>query len=102
MLRRITTLAVLTLLTAGTAAVAAAAPAEAGTAFPTSIPLPNGFQPEGITIGRGTSFYVGSVAGGAVFKGDLATVRGSILVSGTDGATETGLKMDRHARLSAQ
>jgi len=101
MLRRITTLAVLTLLTAGTAAVSAAAPAEAGAAFPTSIALPNGFQPEGFTIGRGTSFYVGSLAGGAVFKGDLATGHGSILVPASDGAMKTGLKVDRHNRLWA-
>ena len=29
--------------------------------FPKVIDLPNGFQPEGISIGRGTSFYVGSL-----------------------------------------
>src|SRR3989440_10265343 len=101
MLRRITTLAVLTLLTAGTAAVAAAAPAEAGAAFPTSIALPNGFQPEGLTIGRGTRFYVGSLADGAVFRGDLVTGRGRILVPGTAGTMKTGLKVDGRNRLWA-
>ena len=29
------------------------------------IPLPDGFQPEGIVTGRGTSFYVGSLRDGA-------------------------------------
>src|SRR5438046_1950054 len=101
MLRRIATLAALTLLTAGTAAVAGSVPASAGSRFPASIPIPNGFQPEGFTIGRGTNFYVGSLAGGAVFHGDLATGRGSILVPPTVGAMKTGLKVDRHNRLWA-
>ena len=101
MLRRIATLAALTLLTAGTAAVAGSVPASAGSRFPASISIPNGFQPEGFTIGRGTSFYVGSLAGGAVFRGDLATGHGAILVPPTDGAAKTGLKVDRHNRLWA-
>ncbi len=101
MLRRITTLAVLTLLTAGTAAVAGAGPATAGRALPETIALPDGFQPEGFTVGRGTSFYVGSLAGGAVFRGDLVTGRGGILVLGTAGAMKTGLKVDRLGRLWA-
>ena len=33
--------------------------------FPESIPLPNGFQPEGIASGPGTTFYVGSIPTGA-------------------------------------
>src|SRR5438046_6025061 len=40
-------------------AVAAAA------AFPQVIQLPRGFQPEGIEVGNGTTFYVGSVVNGA-------------------------------------
>src|SRR5205814_1694847 len=87
--------------TAGTAAVAGSVPASAGSRFPASISIPNGFQPEGFTIGRGTSFYVGSLAGGAVFRGDLATGHGAILVPPTDGAAKTGLKVDRHNRLWA-
>src|SRR5438874_12858200 len=101
MLRRIATLAALTLLTAGTAAVAGSVPASAGSRFPASISIPNGFQPEGFTIGRGTSFYVGSLADGAVFKGDLGTGRGRVLVPGTAGTMKTGLKVDRFNRLWA-
>jgi sugar lactone lactonase YvrE len=101
MRRRITTLVVLTLLTLGTVVGAGSGPAVAGHPLPDSIPLPDGFQPEGLTIGRGTSFYVGSLAGGAVFRGDLVTGRGSILVPGTPGAMKTGLKVDRHNRLWA-
>jgi hypothetical protein len=31
----------------------------AAVAFPQVIQLPEGFQPEGIEVGRGTTFYVG-------------------------------------------
>ena len=49
--------------------------------FPAVIQLPIGFQPEGIEIGRGTTFYVGSVATGAIFRGDLRTGAGGVFVS---------------------
>ena len=40
--------------------------------FPDVIPLPDGFQPEGTATGKGTTFYVGSIPTGAVYRGDLA------------------------------
>ena len=43
------------------------------TTFPQVAPLPNGFQPEGIAAGPGTTFFVGSIPTGAVFRGDLLT-----------------------------
>ncbi len=30
---------------------------------PKILPLPDGFRPEGVAVGRGTTFYVGSLAG---------------------------------------
>jgi hypothetical protein len=36
--------------------------------FPQVIPLPNGFQPEGIATGQGTTFYVGSIPTGRVLQ----------------------------------
>src|SRR5256885_13766909 len=101
MLRRITTLVALTMLSAGAVAVAGTGPAQASRPLPESIALPNGFQPEGFTIGRGTSFYVGSLAAGAVFGGDLVPGRGRILVPGTAGTMKTGLKVDGRNRLWA-
>ena len=74
-------------------AVAAAA------AFPQVIQLPKGFQPEGIEVGRGTTFYVGSVANGAIFRGNLRTGEGSILVSGASGKSATGIELDNRNRL---
>jgi len=39
--------------------------------YPEVIPLHDGFQPEGIAVGYGHTFYTGSLNGGAIFRGDL-------------------------------
>lgn len=62
--------------------------------FPEQIPLPNGFQPEGIASGRGTDFYAGSLANGAIFKGDVRTGEGTILAPGVAGRISVGMKFD--------
>ena len=70
----------------------------AKSSFPETIPLPNGFQPEGIAVGNGDTFYVGSIPTGAVYAGSLRTGTGSVLVPGATGHAATGLKYD-HGRL---
>jgi sugar lactone lactonase YvrE len=70
----------------------------AGALFPSTIQLPNGFQPEGIAIGNGATFYVGSIPTGAVYAGSLRTGVGRTLVAGATGRAATGLKFD-HGRL---
>jgi len=72
-------------------AVLAAAP------FPETIPVPVGSSPEGIATGKGTTFYVGSrdrnsVAPGSIYKGDLRTGEGDILVQSQPGREAYGLK----------
>lgn len=62
--------------------------------FPEVIPLPDGFNPEGIVIGRGTTFYVGSLATGAIYQGDLRTGQGSLLVQPQVGRISVGLSYD--------
>jgi sugar lactone lactonase YvrE len=74
----------------------ASAPAAA---FPDILPLPNGFQPEGIAIGDGPAFYVGSIPTGAVYRGDLRTGEGEVLVPGQAGHQAIGLKVDERTRL---
>lgn len=64
--------------------------AASAAAFPETIPLPGGFAPEGIESGRGTSFFVGSLEGGAVYRGDLRTGDGSVLVP-AQGTVAVGL-----------
>ena len=63
--------------------------------FPETIPLPTGFQPEGISIGNGTTFYVGSIPTGAVYRGNLRTGTGAILVPGAAGRAAIGIEFDR-------
>jgi sugar lactone lactonase YvrE len=74
----------------------AAAPVKA---FPEVIPLPNGFQPEGIASGKGTTFYVGSIPTGAIYQGDLRTGEGEVLVPAQEGRAAIGLKYDERTGL---
>ena len=75
-----------------------AAPAAAGGRYPETIPLPNGWQPEGIATGKHNSFYSGSRATGAVYKGNLKTGKGDVLVEPWGGAA-LGMKVDHRNRL---
>jgi hypothetical protein len=67
--------------------------------FPELIDLPPGFFPEGIAIGRGTTFYVGSLADGSVYKGDLRNGEGAVLTAPTGGFTTVGIEVDSKERI---
>jgi sugar lactone lactonase YvrE len=97
MFRMITTIGALLAVVAVLSAVSPAAPHK--DPFPAVIQLPTGFRPEGIEVGRGTIFYVGSVANGAIYRGDLRTGTGAILVPGAAGKAATGIELDSHNRL---
>ncbi|WP_075736133.1 SMP-30/gluconolactonase/LRE family protein [Streptomyces acidiscabies] len=95
------------MLTAGAAALGAAAIGTAtGTtahasphaAWPDLIPLPNGFQPEGIAIGRAPYAYLGSLGDGSIYRADLRTGEGTIISAGP-GTPSVGLKLDDRGRL---
>jgi outer membrane protein assembly factor BamB len=60
--------------------------------FPKLIALPDGWQPEGIAIKRST-FYVGSIPTGAVYRGDVRTGQGAPLVPAHEGRAAIGLKV---------
>ncbi|HET9387412.1 MAG TPA: hypothetical protein VFO67_19910 [Gemmatimonadales bacterium] len=62
--------------------------------YPKIIELPDGFFPEGIEVGRGSTFYVGSLLDGAIYSGDLRTGDGSVLVEGEEGLAAVGIKVD--------
>lgn len=81
-----------TALLAGTAGAGAAA-------FPDTIDLPDGWQPEGIATGRGHELFVGSIPTGAVWRADARTGEGEILVAGRAGRAAIGLKADNRGRL---
>ena len=75
-----------------------AAPVAAAKPYPETIPLPNGWQPEGIATGFGNDFFAGSRSPtGGIFKGNLKTGQGSVLVQ--DGGAATGMKVDNRNRL---
>ena len=92
MLRRPLTAIVALVLAIG----AFAAPVAAASPFPSRIDLPSGWMPEGITAGRGNTIYVGSLAGGGVWKGDVRTGRGDVLVPAWGGAA-TGVEYEAGA-----
>lgn len=62
--------------------------APGATTFPEVIALPNGWMPEGIAVGKGSTFYSGSLANGAITNGIEATPNGEwlIVVNSTVGA----------------
>jgi sugar lactone lactonase YvrE len=89
-MRRITLLTVWTAV----AAIVLAAPLGAGPGFPERISLPDSFRPEGIAIGQGGTFYVGSIPTGAIYRGNLRTGEGSIFVPGAEGRAAIGVEFD--------
>ncbi|MBC7963627.1 MAG: superoxide dismutase [Steroidobacteraceae bacterium] len=62
------------------------------------IPLPNGFQPEGIAI-SGNSIYAGSIPSGAVYRADITSGTGSVLVPAQAGRAAIGIKLDGRGRI---
>jgi outer membrane protein assembly factor BamB len=88
-------LAFVTLLVLTLVATIAAAPVAASSRFPARINLPNGWQPEGITAGRGTTVYAGSLANGAIRKVDVRTGASSTLVAGVAGRVAVGVEYDK-------
>lgn len=68
--------------------------------WPDLIPIPAGFQPEGIEMGRDQDFFVGVLSwsgdltnAGAIYKGNVMTGEGQVLVSPT-GKKLSGLSYD--------
>lgn len=79
----------------------AAAPGQAqpgSSGFPATIPLPDGFQPEGIAIGAAPFAYFGSLADGAIYRANLVTGRGRVISEGP-GTPSVGLAIDHRGRL---
>ncbi len=70
--------------------------AAAADSFPEVIPLPVGWQAEGIAIGAGDTFYAGSLATGAVYSGSLSTGEGGVLVP-PQGVQTVGLSFDHRS-----
>jgi sugar lactone lactonase YvrE len=77
---------------------AQSAPARDDGPFPARIDLPDGFQPEGITIGPGSNAWLGSLADGDIYRVSLRTGEGAVAFEG-NGIPAVGLKRARDGRL---
>jgi hypothetical protein len=67
---------------------------------PSRIDLPDGSFPEGIESGRGTSFFVGSMTDGTIWRGDFRTGSLSVLAPGEPGLASAGIAYEaRHNRI---
>jgi len=62
--------------------------------YPSSIPLPDDFAPEGIAIGTGSRFYAGSLTSGDIYRGDLRSGDGGIFVDAPAGRAAAGMKVE--------
>jgi hypothetical protein len=76
------------------ASFALSAPAIAAP-FPDSVPLPVDFAPEGIALGTGSTFYVGSLTTGDIYRGSLRSGEGEVFIDAPAGRAAVGLKADR-------
>lgn len=73
-------------------------PAAAAAPFPHTVPLPVDFQPEGIAVGTGKTFYVGSLRDGDIYRGDLRSGQGQVFIDVT-GRQALGLRVDERRHL---
>jgi sugar lactone lactonase YvrE len=70
--------------------LAGTGPSASAQGRPKRIDLPNGFQPEGI-VNAGTTFFAGSTSTGDIFRGDLTTGEGEMLIDAPEGRSAIGL-----------
>lgn len=66
--------------------------------YPASVPLPVDFQPEGIAVGTGHTFYVGSLWDGDIYKGDLRSGDGEVFIDVSE-RQALGMKVDEARHL---
>jgi streptogramin lyase len=76
--------------------VASAAPSLAAAPGPSRIDLPDGWAPEGITAGPGTTVFVGSLSASGIWRGDVRTGQGAV-IPGTEGTFGVGTEYEADA-----
>jgi hypothetical protein len=81
------------LLLALAASAALASPALAGGPRPETLPLPNGFQPEGIATYDRDEVLVGSIPTGALYRLNVTTGQGALLAPAVVGRSAVGIKV---------
>src|SRR5918999_223442 len=71
--------------------------ATSANSFPDRINLPNGWNPEGIANGKGTTVYVGSIPSGRIWRGSLRTGQGAEFIPNR-GRNAIGLEFDERRK----
>lgn len=66
--------------------------------FPAIINLPNGFYPEGIVLGNGNDLFAGSLYHGGIYKMDLRTGSGAMIVPAQSNRIAVGLDFDTRTK----
>jgi len=90
----------LILLLAGLLAFALVQPGASAHRSSERIPLPDGFRPEGITIGHHHRAFLGSLADGDIYRLNLRNGEGRVISRGAGpDHPSVGLKIDRRGRL---
>lgn len=79
-------------------AFAAACGKKSESGLPSIINLPTGFRPEGVAI-SGSMLFTGSIPTGRIFRADITTGAGQILVDPPAGRSAIGMKVDDRGRL---
>jgi hypothetical protein len=64
-----------------------------------TVALPDGFRPEGIASGPGTTYYAGSMADGRIVTGDLRRGTSRVLLPGAAERQVRGMQRDRRTGL---
>lgn len=82
---------------AAVAALAIAAGPASAHPFPGRVDLPDGWAPEGVTDGPGTSVFVGSLADGAIARVNVRSGRVSVLAPGAEGRVAVGMDYEQSA-----
>lgn len=67
--------------------------------FPEIVPLPDGFRPEGVALGYGHTIFAGSLSEGSIYKADLRTGAGDLVVPPQVGRIAVGLAFDRRSNM---
>jgi hypothetical protein len=81
------------IVVSGIALASLAVPAVAHGPKPETLPLPNGFRPEGIATYDRDEVLVGSIPTGALFRVNIKTGAGSFLAQGVEGRAAIGIKV---------
>ena len=95
MLATTTVLASFALVLSGTSPATAHGPRQDSHPRPArTVALPDGFRPEGIASGPGTTYYAGSMRDGRVVTGDLRRGTSRVLLPGAEGRQIRGMQRD--------